>query len=108
MKYAFALSTLTAGILCALIGLLAGVGSEPKTFARFGALVILCGVAAEYSLVKIEMSNLYVTVRERSGVWNDDHWGLEVSQLHTRLSWCAHVLVVGGTLISGFGDLLLE
>jgi len=46
-------------------------------------------------------------VKERSGVWNDDHWGLELPKPNKVLSWTAHLVVVFGTFIWGFGDWLL-
>lgn len=98
---------ITIAVLLGLSGWYLGYKFEPHWFGRFGALVVLFGVAAEYSLVQSEMANIYQVVKERSGVWNDDHWGLEISNRQKRLSLLAHIVVVSGTLIWGFGDLVL-
>jgi|SRR5690625_1083407 len=107
INYAYPVSALLLAFLFGGIGLCMGITIEPQWFSRFGALVVLCGVVAEYRLVKIEMDNIYDVVEKRSGRWNDDHWGLELPKPNKVLSWTAHLIVGVGTVIWGFGDFFL-
>jgi hypothetical protein len=91
--------------LMAVVGLLLGWILEPLWFARFGSLVVLFGVMSEYSLLHGEMDQLY---RRLDAVrWNDDVPDMSPSKWQRKKVWVSHFTVIVGTLIWGFGDLLL-
>lgn len=107
MNFKYPILSISLSSICIIIGLILGIQWEPIWFARFGALVVLFAVMAEYSLVQIEMANIYKNVEKYSGVWNDTPWDIKPSLKQTVTSRLAHTLVVFGTLIWGFGDWLL-
>jgi hypothetical protein len=88
-----------------LIGFVMGVIFEPMWFARFGSLVVLFSLVGEYALLHNELDRLYVSLEkvEDSGDIPD----LSPSKWHHKKVWLSHLTVVFGTLIWGFGDLLL-
>ena len=107
MSFKYPILNIVLSIICIVLGLILGVNSGPTWFARLGALVVLFAVMAEYSLVQIEMANIYQTVQRYSGTWNDEPWDLKPGLTQIVTSRLAHTLVVLGTLIWGFGDWLL-
>jgi hypothetical protein len=75
-------------------------------FARFGSLVVLFALMGEFSLLKGELSRLY-------GRLSDSDDGLVhskdfmPSRWHNKKSVFLHLTIIIGTIIWGFGDLLL-
>ena len=108
MSYKYSKACLFFALLAFIIGLILGVSISAEWFARFGAIIVFLAVASEYALVQIEMSNLYETVKDKSSKWSDDGWGdIESSKSHKMYSKITHITVGFGTIIWGFGDLLL-
>ena len=99
------LCLLTAWLTGAL-GFLLGVAISPDWFARFGSLVVLLALIGEFSLLKSELYHLY----DRLGNSDD---GLvhtkdfKPSRWHNKKSILLHLTIVCGTIIWGFGDLIL-
>ena len=87
-----------AGALGLVLGLLLG----PHWFSRFGALVVLFAAAAEYQLLQLEFDALY----SRLASENAAH--LSPSVWQQRKKWLAHITLIVGILIWGFGDLLVS
>ena len=97
-------------LLCAwffgAVGLLIGLTIDPVWFGRFGSLIVLFAVIGEFSMLKGELYRLY----QRLGSSPD---GLVHSKDFTPSRWqekksvLLHLTVVIGTVIWGFGDLLL-
>jgi hypothetical protein len=91
--------------LMAVLGFALGLLWEPLWWARFGALVVLFGVMSEYALLHGEMDQLY---RRLDAVrWNEDLPDMSPSKWQRKKVWIAHLTVVVGTVIWGFGDLFL-
>mgnify|MGYP001114708216 CR=1 FL=1 len=88
-----------------LVGLLLGVVLDPLWFARFGSLVVLFSVMSEYSLLHGELHILYQRLEKVMA--EDDMPDLTPSKWHLKKVWISHVTIVVGTVIWGFGDLLL-
>jgi len=77
-------------------------------FSRSGAVMCLIAAAANFALVKVRQSDLTKIVRDR------DHSTREKAELilepprsYAGLSWLGYVTGVIGTVIWGYGDLLL-
>lgn len=88
-----------------LLGLLLGLVFEPLWFARFGSLIVLFGVMAEYSLIHQEFNTLYRRLEKVTA--DQDLPDLTPSKWHRKKVWVSHLTVIMGTLIWGFGDLLV-
>jgi len=88
-----------------LIGLILGVSLEPLWFARFGSVIVLFAVMSEYSLLHGELNRLYMRLETVDA--EDDMPNLSPSKWHLKKVWLSHITLVVGTLIWGFGDLLL-
>lgn len=91
--------------LMGVIGLLLGLFLEPIWFARFGSLVVLIGVMSEYTLLHGELAILYRRL-DKLDV-GEDIPDLSPSKWHKKKVLFSHLTVITGTLIWGFGDLLL-
>ncbi|MDG6772814.1 hypothetical protein QCB45_00545 [Thiomicrorhabdus sp. ZW0627] len=91
--------------LMGLTGLVFGVVLDPLWFARFGSLVVLFSVMSEYALLHGELDVLYQRLEKVEA--DDDMPDLTPSKWHRKKVFLSHVTVVAGTLIWGFGDLIL-
>lgn len=90
--------------LSGLVGLVLGLVLEPMWFARFGSLMVLFSLMSEYFLLHNELNRLYASLEE---VDDSDIPDLSPSKWHYKKVWLSHMTIVLGTLIWGFGDLLL-
>ncbi|MBN2865428.1 MAG: hypothetical protein JXK16_05415 [Thiotrichales bacterium] len=88
-----------------LLGLVLGLVFDPTWFARFGSLVVLFSVMSEYSLLHGELHILYQRLEKVMA--EDDMPDLTPSKWHLKKVWISHVTIVIGTLIWGFGDLMI-
>lgn len=88
-----------------LIGLLLGLFVEPIWFARFGSLIVLLGAMSEYTLLHNELDVLYRRLDNLDV--GDDIPDLSPSKWYKKKVLWSHFTVILGTLIWGFGDLLL-
>ena len=91
--------------LAGLLGLVLGLVLEPSWFARFGSLVVLFSVMSEYSLLHGELNVLYQRLEKVMA--EDDMPDLTPSKWHLKKVWVSHVTIIAGTVIWGFGDLLI-
>ncbi len=108
MNHKYSICCIILSWITLFIGLYLGLSLNEEWFSRLGAIVVFFAVASEYSLVQLEMANLYGQIKEKSLVWNDDGWGnLEISVFHKRLSILSHITTGIGTVIWGFGDLFV-
>lgn len=87
------------------VGLLLGCLLESLWFARFGSLVVLFSVMSEYSLLQVELRTLYGRLDQINA--EDDIPDLSPSKWHRKKFRMTHITLILGTLIWGFGDLLL-
>ena len=94
-----------SGWLFGLTGLALGLLFEPAWFARSGSLMVLMAVISEYSLLHGELARLYTKLDQIDA--DDDIPDLSPSKWHRHKLHLTHVTVILGTLIWGFGDLLL-
>jgi hypothetical protein len=92
--------------LLGAIGFLLGLAIEPMWFARFGSLVVLFALMGEFSLLKGELSRLYVRLSDSDDglVHSKDFMP---SRWHNKKSLLLHLTIIAGTIVWGFGDLLL-
>ena len=88
-----------------LVGLLLGLALEPMWFARFGSLMVLFSLMSEYFLLHNELNRLYVSLEKVDDAANIAD--LSPSKWHHKKVWLSHLTIILGTLIWGFGDLLL-
>lgn len=88
-----------------LTGLLLGLSIDPIWFARFGSIIVLFGAMSEYSLLHNELDVLYRRL-DKLDV-GEDIPDLSPSKWHKKKVLWSHFTVITGTLIWGFGDLLL-
>jgi len=87
-----------------LLGLILGLVFDPIWFARFGSIVVLFGVMAEYSLLHGELNLLYARLEK---IHEDETPDLTPSKWHQKKVLVSHATVILGTLIWGFGDLVI-
>lgn len=88
-----------------LVGLLLGLIFEPMWFARLGSLMVLFSLMSEYLLLHNELNRLYVSLEKVDD--SGDIPDLSPSKWHHKKVWLSHLTIILGTLIWGFGDLLL-
>jgi len=62
-RYKFSIGALFLSVIFLGTGLALGLNIEYMWFSRFGALVVLCGVISEYSLLQLELSTLYSALK---------------------------------------------
>ncbi|MEA3405048.1 MAG: hypothetical protein U9R28_04815 [Pseudomonadota bacterium] len=91
--------------LAGLLGLALGILVEPLWFARFGSVIVLLSVMSEYSLLHGELNVLYQRLEKVDADMGMPD--LKPSKWHRKKVWMSHITIVAGTLIWGFGDLLL-
>lgn len=87
------------------IGLILGFFFDPMWFARFGSLVVLFAIMSEYTLIHNELKILYESLEHHTSI--EDITDITPSRWHHKKAWLTHITVVLGTLIWGFGDLIL-
>ncbi|MEO9736424.1 MAG: hypothetical protein ABJF90_05140 [Lentilitoribacter sp.] len=105
-KFRFSIGTICLAIAMALVGLSLGIYIEPKWFGNFGALVVMFGVASEYSLLQHELKALYSALRGQGAAvcGNDGIPDLSPGKFHSRLALISHLVIVLGTVLWGFGE----
>ena len=88
------------------IGLLVGIGVDASWFARFGSLVVLFALIGEFALLKSELLRLYARLSssEDGLVHTKDY---TPSRWQNKKSVLLHMTIIIGTIIWGFGDLVL-
>ncbi|MCP4765397.1 MAG: hypothetical protein GY875_03925 [Gammaproteobacteria bacterium] len=92
--------------LMSAIGFLLGMTITPAWFARFGSLVVLFALIGEFSMLRAELSRLYEKLSNSDDglVHSKD---FTPSRWHNKKSILLHLTIVSGTIIWGFGDLVL-
>jgi hypothetical protein len=100
-----ALLLLVVAWFMGLTGLVMGLVFDPLWFARFGSLVVLFSVMSEFSLLQVELRTLYGRLDQINA--EDDIPDLSPSKWHRKKFRMTHVTIIIGTLIWGFGDLML-
>jgi|ACQI01.1.fsa_nt_gi hypothetical protein len=96
---------LLLAIISAIIGLLLEIITGFNWFSRFGSLVVLFALMAEYVLVHAELTRLYKNLDNIKAFQSIPD--LSPSKWHQKKVWFAHFTVIFGTLIWGFGDLII-
>lgn len=91
--------------LAGLLGLVLGLTLEPIWLARFGSLMVLFSLMGEYILLHNELNRLYASLEKVDD--SGDIPDLSPSKWHYKKVKLSHLTVILGTLIWGFGDLLL-
>ena len=91
--------------LAGFIGLILGLTLEPIWFARFGSIVVLFAVTSEYTLLHNELRIIYDSLENNQSI--SKITDIKPSRWHRKKMWLTHLTVILGTLIWGFGDLLL-
>jgi len=91
--------------LAGIIGLILGLTLEPIWFARFGSLIVLFAVMSEYSQLHSELKIIYDNLESHSTIKEIDD--ITPSSWHQKKAFLTHITLVIGTLIWGFGDLLI-
>lgn len=87
------------------IGLILGLFLEPMWFARFGSLIVLFAVMSEYTLLHNELRIIYDNLENNNSI--SKITDITPSRWHQKKMWLTHLTVILGTLIWGFGDLLI-
>lgn len=91
--------------LSGLVGLVLGIWLDPLWFARFGSIVVLFSLMSEYALLHGQLNVLYQRLEKVMA--EDDMPDLTPSKWHLKKVWASHITIIVGTLIWGFGDLLI-
>lgn len=87
------------------VGLILGLTLEPMWFARFGSLVVLFAVMSEYTLLHNELRIIYDNLENHNSISKITN--ITPSRWHQKKMWLTHLTVILGTVIWGFGDLIL-
>lgn len=94
---------LVAGLTWIFVSLNSSFGYEPATFfARSGAVLVVLGIFVEFQLAKESQKMLYNNFVAKSKGYTSIP---SLPVRHRILSWVAHLSVVFGTLVWGYGDL---
>jgi len=88
-----------------VVGLFLGLTIEPLWFARFGSLMVLLTAMSEYSLLHSELNILYEKLENNDTI--EEITDIMPSRWHQKKVHLTHITLVLGTLIWGFGDLLI-
>jgi hypothetical protein len=105
-RYTF-LCLIAALAVGALFYMLAAWLNDGMWFARGGSLVCLFSLAAEYGLIQVQQQVLNKRVAG-AGSWDGPVLeNFDIPSPFPRLKIGAHILVISGTFIWGFGDLLV-
>jgi hypothetical protein len=108
INYRYPFGCLIAGAIAFFIFLLLGIKVDSMWFARGGSIVVLLGAAAEYGLLQVQQEVLNNRVAGL-GTWGGPMISnLDIPPPFPRLRIAAHVFVVVGTFVWGFGDILLK
>lgn len=109
-KHSFSILMLISSVVSIITGLFLGVLNDYKWFGNFGALVVLCGVASEYSLIQLEFKALYKSLKGQGAAvaGNKGVPDLTPKKPHSILANLSHIVIVIGTLIWGFGEWYLS
>ncbi|PKM21056.1 MAG: hypothetical protein CVV11_06235 [Gammaproteobacteria bacterium HGW-Gammaproteobacteria-15] len=109
-KFKFSMGMIFLALAMALVGLLLGIFQDPKWLGNFGALVVMFGVASEYSLLQHELKALYAALKgEGAPVFGSSGIpDLKPCRFHSVLALTSHIVIVLGTVIWGFGEWSLE
>lgn len=96
---------LTAAWASAIYGVHLGLAVEPVEFSNWGSLVVLFAAISEYMLLQNELKMLYKSLEGQGAAEYGSSGIPDISPpaSHKALSLVAHVTVVSGTLIWGFG-----
>ena len=96
---------LLAAWIAGAIGLILGLFIDATWFARFGSLIVLFAVMSEYTMLHSELRIIYDNLENNNTI--KEITDISPSRWHQKKMWLTHLTVVLGTLIWGFGDLLL-
>ncbi len=93
----------------AFVGYFLGANYDPLWFARFGSVIVLFGVVAEFVLLQNQFSELYSSLKGRgAAVYGSSGIpDLTPTKWKRFQSILAHFTVIIGTFIWGFGDWFL-
>ena len=97
--------SLLLGLVAFSIGLYLGWFKDPDWFSRFGSLVVLFGVIAEYQVGRLPF--LRPTVKLTFEVSTEPERKKIFFFNDPSMAMCSHVMAITGTLIWGFGDKFL-
>ena len=92
--------------LVGILGFLLGLVIAPTWFSRFGSLVVLLALIGEFALLRGELTRLYDRLGNSDDglVHSQDY---QPSRWHNKKVLLLHLTIVSGTVIWGFGDLIL-
>lgn len=110
LQFRLSIGMILFSFVSVLVGLFLGLSDDPKWFGNFGALVVMFGVASEYSLLKHELRALYVALESQGAAvaGNDGIPDLRPRKLQSSLALASHVVIVLGTIVWGFGEWILN
>ena len=109
-KHSFSITMLIFSIVSFCTGHYLGVTSDHKWFGNFGSLIVLFGVASEYSLIQLEFKSLYEALKGQGAAvaGNDGIPDLSPNKFHSYLALLSHMIIILGTLVWGFGEFFLD
>ena len=94
-----------------LLNLKTPIDKIDNLFARSGAVLVLFGVICEFNLNKISIAkspNDGISIIDDKGESLNAMFAKNIPSKHTRLTITSHLIVVIGTLIWGYGDLIIK
>lgn len=108
MSFKYPITCLLLSALCVVAFLILGLSNSHEWFSRGGALVTLFGIAAEYSLIQIQTKYLSSNFRGVGALSGGKIDSFSVPTPYPLIQISAHLMVILGTLIWGFGDWCLN
>lgn len=79
-------------------------------FSRFASATVICALVSEYWLLKNEMHNLYSSLKGQGAAeaGNTGIKNIKPIKIHNYLQVTAHITIITGTFMWGFGDCIFS
>ncbi len=106
--YRYSFGCLFWGSVAFFASLATGILYKPEFFSRGASIVVLFGAAAEYGLLEVQNQKINERIRGLGGLSGPVLQDLNIPSPFAALRIGAHICVVIGTFIWGFGDLMLQ
>lgn len=106
-NYKYVLGCLALSVVSTIMFLIAGLKCDYEWFGKGGSIIVLFSVAAEYGLTLLQSEEMQKRAPESSG-WDAIPLSFAMPKPFGIIRLAAHIFVVVGTLIWGFGDWFLE
>lgn len=106
IKYKSIITFIIFAWLAMTIGVFMELYIAQGFFSRFSSITVIFAIIAEYWLLKTEMHNLYTSLQGQGAAeaGNTGIQNIDPPKSHNPLQIIAHITVITGTFMWGFGD----